>query len=84
VELTVYQENEKHVRSTAFRWRCDEVKMRGTCLEAETSMQANLVINSSKLYQDIADISQGIFSKDFPMFAGMSKFYISLIIAFIT
>ena len=46
MELTVYQENEKHIRSTAFRWRCDEVKMRGTCLEAETSMQANLVINS--------------------------------------
>ena len=44
--VTVYRENAEHVRMTAFRWRCDEVEVRGTCLEAQKSMQANLVINS--------------------------------------
>jgi len=36
----------EHVRLRAFRWRCDEVEMRGTCLEAEKSMQTKVVINS--------------------------------------
>jgi len=27
----------EHIRLTAFRWRCDEVEMRGTCLETEKS-----------------------------------------------
>ena len=44
--VTVYRENAEHIRWIAFRWRCDEVEMRGTCLEAQKSMQANLVINS--------------------------------------
>jgi len=36
----------ENIRSTAFRWRCDEVEMRGTCLEAEKSIQTKVVINS--------------------------------------
>ena len=40
----------EHTRLTAFRWRYDEVKMRGTCLEAAKSMQTKVVINSWKLY----------------------------------
>ena len=36
----------EHIRLTAFRWRCDEVEMRVTCLEAEKSMQTKVVINS--------------------------------------
>ena len=42
----------EHIRLTAFRWRCDEVEMRGTCLETEKSMQTKVVINSWKLYYD--------------------------------
>ena len=44
--VTVYQQNATHRPSTVFRWRCDEVEMRGTCSEAQKSMQANLIINS--------------------------------------
>jgi len=47
----------EHIRSTAFRWRYDEVEMRGTCLEAQKSMQTKVVINSWKLYYDIEDTS---------------------------
>jgi len=36
----------EHIRLTAFRWRCDEVEMRRTCLEAQKSMQTKVVINS--------------------------------------
>jgi hypothetical protein len=32
-----------HPRLTAFRWRCDEVEMRGTCLEAQKSIQSKVV-----------------------------------------
>ena len=39
-----------HIRLTAFRWRCGEVEMRGTCLEAQKSIQTKVVINSWKLY----------------------------------
>ena len=53
--VTIYQENARHIRLTAFRWRCDEVEMRRTCLEAQKSMQANLVINSWKLYNHTED-----------------------------
>ena len=42
----------EHTPLTAFRWRCDEVEMRGTCLEAQKSMQTKVVINSLKLYYD--------------------------------
>jgi len=28
---------------TAFCWRCDKVKMRGTCLEAQKSIQSKVV-----------------------------------------
>jgi len=45
----------EHIRLTAFRWRCDEVKMRGTCLEAQKSIQTKVVINSLKLYYDTED-----------------------------
>jgi len=36
----------EQIRLTAFRWRCDEVEMRVTCLEAEKSMQTKVVINT--------------------------------------
>ena len=42
----------EHIRLTAFRWRCDEVEMRGACLEARKSIQTKIVINSWKLYYD--------------------------------
>jgi len=42
----------EHKRLTAFRWRCDEVEMRGTCLEVQKSIQTTVVINSWKLYYD--------------------------------
>jgi len=45
----------EHIRLTAFRWRCDKVEMRGTCLEAQKSMQTKDVINSWKLYYDTED-----------------------------
>ena len=45
----------EHIRLTAFRWRCDEVEMRGTCLGAEKSMQTKVVINSGKLCYDTED-----------------------------
>ena len=45
----------EHIRWAAFRWCCDEVEMRGTCLEAEKSMQTTVVINSWKLYYDTED-----------------------------
>ena len=32
--VTVYQQNAEHRPSTVFRWRCDEVEIRGTCSEA--------------------------------------------------
>jgi len=35
----------EHTPLTAFCWRCDEVEMRGTCLEAQKSMQTKVVIN---------------------------------------
>jgi len=40
----VYQENVEHIRSTAFRWRCDEVEMRWTCLEvpSQKSIQSKV------------------------------------------
>jgi len=47
----------EHIRLTAFRWRCDEVEMRGTCLGAEKSMQTKVVINSGKFYYHIEDTS---------------------------
>jgi len=55
----------EHIRSTAFRWRCDEVKMRGTCLEAQKSMQIKVVINSWKLYYDTEDTFKKKFSWEF-------------------
>ena len=36
----------EYVRLTAFRWRCDEVEMRGTCSEDQKSMKTKVVINS--------------------------------------
>ena len=36
----------EHIRLTAFHWCCDEVEMRGTCLEAQKSIQTKVVINS--------------------------------------
>ena len=45
----------EHIRLTAFRWRCDEVEMRRTCLGTEKSMQRKVVINSWKLYYDTED-----------------------------
>jgi len=45
----------EHICLTAFRWRCDEVEMRGTCLEAQQSMQTKVVINSWKLYYNTED-----------------------------
>ena len=36
----------QRIRLTAYRWRCDEFEMRGTCLEAQKSKQAKVVINS--------------------------------------
>jgi len=45
----------EHIRLTAFRWRCDEVEMRRTCLEAQKSMQTKVVINPWKLYYDTED-----------------------------
>ena len=44
--VTVYRDNAEHIRVTAFRWRCDEVEMRRTCLEAQKSIQTKVVINS--------------------------------------
>ena len=41
-----------HTGLTVFRWRCDEVEMRGTCLEVQKSIQTKVVINSWKLYYD--------------------------------
>ena len=32
----------EHIRLTAFRWRCDEVEMRGTCLGAENRCRQKL------------------------------------------
>jgi len=45
----------EHIRLTAFRWRCDKVEMKGTCLEAQKSIQTKVVINSWKLYYDTED-----------------------------
>jgi len=45
----------EHIRLTAFRWRCDEVEMRGTCLEAQKSRKIKVVINSWKLHYDVED-----------------------------
>jgi len=45
----------EHIRLTAFRWRCDEVEMRGTCLEAQKSIQTKVVLNSWELYYDTED-----------------------------
>ena len=45
----------EHIRLTAFRWRCDEVEMRGTCLEAEKSMQTKV-----KSYNQLLKIVQPI------------------------
>ena len=39
-------ENAEHIRVIAFCWRCDEVEMRGTCLEAQKSIPTKVVINS--------------------------------------
>jgi len=47
--------NAEHIRSTTFRWRCDKVELRGTCLEAQTSIHTKVVINSWKLYYDTED-----------------------------
>jgi len=44
LELTVYQENTGYIRLTAFCWRGNEIEMRGSCLEAQKSVQTNLVI----------------------------------------
>jgi len=55
--VTVYRENAEHIRLTAFRWRCDEVEMIRTCLEAQQSMQTKFVINSWKFYQDLHEES---------------------------
>jgi len=65
----------EHIRLTAFRWRCDEVEMRGTCLEAEKSMQTKVVINSWKLYYDTEDTFTRNQLWHFPIFEGMKKFY---------
>jgi hypothetical protein len=40
-----------HIRLTAFRWRCDEVEIRG----AEKSMQTKVVLNSWKMYYHTED-----------------------------
>ena len=45
----------EHISLTAFRWRCDEVEMRGTCCEAQKSIQTKVVINFWKLYYDTED-----------------------------
>jgi len=39
----------EHIRLTDFRWRCEEVEMRGTCWEAQKSM------NSCKLHYHVED-----------------------------
>ena len=38
-EVTVYHVNAEHVCLAVFCWRCDEVEMRETCLEAQKSIQ---------------------------------------------
>ena len=63
--VIVYPENVEHICLTGFRWRCDEVEIRWRCLKAQKSMKANLVIKSSKLYQDIADTFTRHYSKKF-------------------
>jgi len=45
----------EHIPSTAFRWRCDEVEMRRTCLEAQKLIQTKVVIIFWKLYYDTED-----------------------------
>jgi len=50
-----FQENAEHIRWTVFHWCCEEVEMRGTCLEAQKSIQTKVVINSWKLYYDTED-----------------------------
>ena len=74
-QITVHRENAKHLRLTAFRWRCDEVEMRGTCLGPEKSMQTKVVINSENCTAIQRTPSRGIGWRDFSIFEGMKKFY---------
>ena len=70
-----FQENAEHIRWTVFHWCCEEVEMRGTCLEAQISIQTKVVINSWKLYYDTEDTFTRNHWRDFSIFEGMKKFY---------
>ena len=50
-----FSKDAEHIRLTAFRWCCDEVEMRGTCLKAQKSILIKVVINSWKLLYDTED-----------------------------
>jgi len=65
----------EHILLTAFRWRCDEVEMRGTCSGAEKLMHTKFVINSPNCTTIQRIPSRGIFWRDFSIFEGMKKFY---------
>jgi len=49
LEVTVYQENAEHIRLRNFHWQSEKVKMGGTCLGEQKSIQQKVVFNSSKL-----------------------------------
>jgi len=50
LEVTVYQENAEHIRLIIFHWQSETVKMGGTCLGEQKSIQSKVVFNSWKLY----------------------------------
>jgi len=46
LEVTVYQENAEHIRLIIFHWQSETVKMGGTCLGEQKSIQSKVVFNS--------------------------------------
>jgi len=49
LEVTVHQENAEHVRLITFHWPSEKVKLGGTCLGEQKSIQQKFVFNSCKL-----------------------------------
>jgi len=74
-QVIVYRENAEHIRLTAFCWRCDEVEMRGTCLEAQESIQSKVVSNSWKFHYDTEDTITKYRRKEFSDIRRNKKFY---------
>ena len=62
-------------RLTVFCWRCEEVEMRGICLEAQKLIQTKVVITLKNCTSIQRTPSRGIDLRDFSIFEGMKKFY---------